>query len=45
MGTPPTATLINKGQKPTQTIELFRLLDNQKISPMAMMMFHAGQPI
>ena len=39
-----TATLINKGQKPTQTIELFRLLAEQKISPMAMMMFHEGQP-
>jgi radical SAM superfamily enzyme YgiQ (UPF0313 family) len=39
-----TATLINKGQKPTQTIELFRLLDEHKISPMAMMMFHEGQP-
>jgi radical SAM superfamily enzyme YgiQ (UPF0313 family) len=39
-----TATLINKGQKPTQTIELFRLLDAHKISPMAMMMFHEGQP-
>ena len=31
-----TATLINKGQKPTQTVELFRLLDEHKISPMAM---------
>ena len=39
-----TATLINKGQKPTQTIELFRLLGEHKISPMAMMMFHEGQP-
>jgi len=39
-----TATLINKGQKPTQTIELFRLLAEQKISPMAMKMFHEGQP-
>jgi radical SAM superfamily enzyme YgiQ (UPF0313 family) len=39
-----TATLINKGQKPTQTIELFRLMRDQKISPMAMMMFHEGQP-
>ena len=39
-----TATLINKGQKPTQTFELFRLLAEQKISPMAMMMFHEGQP-
>jgi radical SAM superfamily enzyme YgiQ (UPF0313 family) len=39
-----TATLINKGQKPTQTVELFRLLGEHKISPMAMMMFHEGQP-
>src|SRR3954465_9214791 len=39
-----TATLINKGQKPTQTLELFRLMRDQKISPMAMMMFHEGQP-
>jgi radical SAM superfamily enzyme YgiQ (UPF0313 family) len=39
-----TATLINKGQKPAQTVELFRLLREHKISPMAMMMFHAGQP-
>lgn len=39
-----TATLINKGQKPTQTIELFRLMREQKISPMAMIMFHDGQP-
>jgi hypothetical protein len=34
-----TATLINKGQKPAQTIELFRLLREHKISPVAMMMF------
>jgi hypothetical protein len=39
-----TATLINKGQKPAQTIELFRLMREQKISPMAMIMFHDGQP-
>ncbi len=39
-----TATLINKGQKPAQTVELFRLLREHKISPMAMMMFHDGQP-
>jgi radical SAM superfamily enzyme YgiQ (UPF0313 family) len=39
-----TATLVNKGQKPAQTIELFRLMREQKISPMAMMMFHDGQP-
>jgi radical SAM superfamily enzyme YgiQ (UPF0313 family) len=38
-----TATLINKGQKPTQTVELFRLMRDHKISPMAMMMFHEGQ--
>lgn len=39
-----TANLINKGQKPEMTIELFRLLHQQKISPMAMMMYHDGQP-
>lgn len=39
-----TATLINKGQKPEVTRELFRLMQEQKISPMAMMMFHEGQP-
>jgi radical SAM superfamily enzyme YgiQ (UPF0313 family) len=39
-----TAELINKGQKPEVTTELFRLLQQHKISPMAMIMFHAGQP-
>ena len=39
-----TASLINKGQKPAATIELFRLMREQKISPMAMLMFHDGQP-
>jgi radical SAM superfamily enzyme YgiQ (UPF0313 family) len=39
-----TATLINKGQKPDLTVELFRLMHEQKISPMAMLMFHEGQP-
>lgn len=39
-----TATLINKGQKPAVTIELFQIMRELKISPMAMMMFHAGQP-
>lgn len=39
-----TATLINKGQKPAMTIELFRLMRELKISPMAMLMFHGGQP-
>jgi radical SAM superfamily enzyme YgiQ (UPF0313 family) len=39
-----TAELINKGQKPEVTGELFRLMHQHKICPMAMMMFHAGQP-
>lgn len=39
-----TADLINKGQKPEVTLELFRLLHQYRISPMAMLMFHEGQP-
>ena len=39
-----TATLINKGQKPAVTIELFRLMLERGILPMAMIMFHNGQP-
>jgi radical SAM superfamily enzyme YgiQ (UPF0313 family) len=39
-----TADLINKGQKPEVTIELFKLLHEHRISPMAMLMFHEGQP-
>jgi hypothetical protein len=39
-----TAELINKGQKPEITVELFRLMHKHKISPMAMIMFHDGQP-
>jgi radical SAM superfamily enzyme YgiQ (UPF0313 family) len=39
-----TAGLIDKGQKPEAVTELFRLLDRQRISPMAMLMFHDGQP-
>jgi hypothetical protein len=39
-----TASLINKGQKPEVTIELFKLLHQHKICPMAMIMFHHGQP-
>lgn len=39
-----TASLINKGQKPEVTSELFRLMHGLKISPMAMIMFHDGQP-
>ena len=39
-----TAELVNKGQKPAVTTELFRILHEHKIAPMAMMMFHEGQP-
>jgi radical SAM superfamily enzyme YgiQ (UPF0313 family) len=39
-----TAELINKGQKPEVTAELFRLMHRHKICPMAMMMYHDGQP-
>jgi radical SAM superfamily enzyme YgiQ (UPF0313 family) len=39
-----TASLINKGQKPEVTLELFRLMHQHRIAPMAMIMFHAGQP-
>lgn len=39
-----TAELINKGQKPEVTVELFKELHRHKILPMAMMMFHDGQP-
>ncbi len=39
-----TAELINKGQKPEVTVELFKLLHQQKIAPMAMLMYHEGQP-
>jgi radical SAM superfamily enzyme YgiQ (UPF0313 family) len=39
-----TAELVNKGQKPAVTAELFRILHQHKISPMAMIMFHEGQP-
>jgi radical SAM superfamily enzyme YgiQ (UPF0313 family) len=39
-----TAELINKGQKPQVTQDLFRLMHQHKICPMAMMMYHEGQP-
>jgi radical SAM superfamily enzyme YgiQ (UPF0313 family) len=39
-----TAELVNKGQKPEVTIELFRLMHQHRILPMAMMMYHDGQP-
>jgi radical SAM superfamily enzyme YgiQ (UPF0313 family) len=39
-----TAELINKGQKPEVTVELFRQLHAHSILPMAMIMYHEGQP-
>jgi radical SAM superfamily enzyme YgiQ (UPF0313 family) len=39
-----TAELINKGQKPEVTIELFKLMEQHKIAPMPMLMYHDGQP-
>ncbi len=39
------AELINKGQTPDKTIELFTLLERNRILPMAMMMHHDGQPL
>jgi radical SAM superfamily enzyme YgiQ (UPF0313 family) len=39
-----TAELVNKGQKPEVTTALFELMHRHKICPMAMMMFHDGQP-
>jgi radical SAM superfamily enzyme YgiQ (UPF0313 family) len=39
-----TGALVNKGQKPERTIELFRIMHRHKICPMAMLMFHEGQP-
>jgi radical SAM superfamily enzyme YgiQ (UPF0313 family) len=39
-----TATLVNKGQKLEVTPELFRLMHANRIAPMAMIMYHDGQP-
>jgi radical SAM superfamily enzyme YgiQ (UPF0313 family) len=39
-----TADLVNKGQKPEVTAELFPLMHRHQILPMAMMMFHETQP-
>lgn len=39
-----TAELINKGQKPEVTVDLFRIMTQNRICPMAMIMFHAEQP-
>jgi radical SAM superfamily enzyme YgiQ (UPF0313 family) len=40
-----TAELVKKGQSPQKTKELFRLLNEHGICPMAMMMHHDGQPL
>ena len=39
-----TAELVNKGQKPHVTEDLFKLMHEQEMAPMAMMMYHEGQP-
>jgi len=40
-----TAGLVKKGQSPEKTKTLFKLLVNQGIAPMPMMMHHDGQPL
>ncbi len=40
-----TAELVKKGQSPEKTKELFKLLNQHGIMPMAMMMHHDGQPL
>jgi radical SAM superfamily enzyme YgiQ (UPF0313 family) len=40
-----TAELVKKGQSPEKTMELFKLLNEHGICPMAMMMHHDGQPL
>jgi radical SAM superfamily enzyme YgiQ (UPF0313 family) len=39
-----TATLVKKGQRPEVTPELFGLMHANRIAPMAMIMYHDGQP-
>lgn len=39
------AKLINKGQTPAKTVELFGLLEENDIMPMVMMMHYDGQPL
>lgn len=39
-----TASLVKKGQGFEKTLELFRLMHQLKICPIAMMMYHEGQP-
>jgi radical SAM superfamily enzyme YgiQ (UPF0313 family) len=40
-----TAELVKKGQSPEKTRQLFRILNQQGICPMSMMMHHDGQPL
>ncbi|HPF38331.1 MAG TPA: radical SAM protein [Phycisphaerae bacterium] len=40
-----TATLVNKGQTTTKTMEAFKLLQQHGIAPMPMMMHHDDQPL
>jgi radical SAM superfamily enzyme YgiQ (UPF0313 family) len=40
-----TAELVQKGQSPEKTQEVFRLLIQHGIAPMPMMMYHDGQPL
>ncbi len=40
-----TATLVNKGQSEAKTVEAFRLLSDNGICPMPMMMHHDTQPL
>ncbi len=40
-----TAELVKKGQSPEKTKELFKIMNDLGISPMAMMMHHDGQPL
>ena len=40
-----TAELVKKGQSPEKTKELFKVLNENGICPMSMMMHHDGQPL
>src|SRR4029077_11041600 len=40
-----TAELVKKGQSPEKTKDLFHIMNEMGIAPMAMMMHHDGQPL
>jgi radical SAM superfamily enzyme YgiQ (UPF0313 family) len=40
-----TAELVKKGQSPEKTRHLFKIMNEQGIAPMSMMMHHDGQPL